>query len=72
MTVTKIVQMAQMRMCQGTICRQNIWQDRQSFLAGFETLFPFCCQHICPIVWRNCQNIWKNINKLPDYHSHII
>ena len=71
MTVTKIVQMAQMRMSQGTICRQNIWQDRQSFLAGFETLFPFCCQHICPNVWRNCQ-MGKKVNKMPDYHCHNI
>ena len=26
-------------------------------------LFPFCCQHICPNVWQNCQNIWKKLTR---------
>ena len=41
------------------------------YLAGFDTLFPLCCQHICPNVWRNCQ-MGKKVNKMPDYHCHNI
>ena len=29
------------------------------YLAGFDILFPFCCQHICSNVWQKCENIWE-------------
>ena len=70
MTVTKIVQMAQMRMSQGIICRQNIWQDRQSIWQVLTYCFLSVVNIFVQMFGRNVKIFGKKINKMPDYHSH--
>ena len=63
MTVTKIVQMAQMRMSQGIICRQNIWQGRQSIWQVLTYCFLSVVNIFVQMFGRNVKIFGKKLTK---------